>query len=397
MRSTGLKAVLSVVLLMALTVMLSSCQKKSSPTQSNNNGPGPTSGAHISGVVKDDTGGVVRDVVLHVVYPMASAIQKAAAPMTPSQVVFFDVDQVLDTACGLGGHAPLPDGVVIKIFWDRNNNGIADSTDPQPPLCADPPECAQGPFQTVNMNEFVINGVGLALGAGLFYADQGMYTVGDVLTPNRYFARIYCGDGNVLYESDLVDIPPGPSDRALTFHCTSCEGAPAAPAWSFSQPYPNPTLDSVTVRFGLLVNSSTLVTLVYPDRRVDTLMHGSLSSGGHTSRFRLTATYPNGVYTVRMNAGTYQNSGLFVKNIQDSEVLRGTAGIAYSGPDGTFTFDTPAGTLLDRRDSAGRSAGSARLNTVKVVATKLGYVVADTTFDVADGQDYSLNLRLHAQ
>jgi hypothetical protein len=71
----------------------------------------------------------------------------------------------LDTTCS--GPVHIPDGWLIKIFWDSDSSGV-DPSDPQPTLCAAPPTCTGGPNQTCNYNRFYFNGTALGTGPGYF-------------------------------------------------------------------------------------------------------------------------------------------------------------------------------------------------------------------------------------
>jgi len=380
-------------LLIALIVV--SCAKKN-PTAPKDNGNGiPQGTARISGVVHDSSGAVIPNVALHIVYVFAGPADTPDAPQVPSSVTLFDTSQVLVTECG--GTTPIPDSVMIEIFWDRNSNG-PDSTDPQPPLCDNPPDCPNElpPF-TVNMIEFPVNGVAVGLGAGHFYQERNFATAGDVLRPNRFYGRIYCSDGNVLYTSDVIDVPAGLSEREMHFHCTPCSGAPAAPAWRFDQPYPNPATDSVTVDFGLQQTSQALLTILWPDgTHMDSILSTRLSSGGKSVAFDLGAR-PNGLYAVQLNAGAYQAQASLLKNVSGSDTLRGMDPAVYSGNDGKFTFDAAAGQVIHKRGAHNDDQGTATLSKLKVVTIKSGYQIADTTIDLVNQQSYNVNLTLRTQ
>jgi hypothetical protein len=379
-----------IAVMMAGLFAIVSCHKNSTPTQPNDHTV-PGSGAHITGVVHETNGAVLTDVLLHVVYEFPADQQKRMEPMVPSVTNFYDTSQVLDTACD--SNVPLSDGVVVKIFWDRNSNG-PDPSDPQPPLCANPPDCDDATVGTVNITEFTVNSVASELAPGLFWADRNFATIGEILSPNRFFARIYCSDGRVLYESDAVNLAQGFSEVPLHFHCYPCVGAPEVPAWALDQPYPNPATDSVLIHYGLQENAEAMVTLVWPNQHVDTLASGSINSGGHSHSLRLSTEYPNGLYTVRMNSSAYQNAAVFLKNESDSTVLRATREVTSTDHDGAFGFYTQAGTVIQQRGTSGQPLGPLELNRVRVVATRVGYEIADTTFSVADLHEYSLSFRL---
>jgi len=380
---------------LAIAMSLASCKKEKTPTNSNPNQI-PSDVARISGSVHDAAGNPISDVFLHIVYPQAAPVMMIGVPQTPTTAVFMDVSEVLFTECD--GSVPLPDGVMVKIFWDRNSNGPDDS-DPPPPLCDNPPECRSGPPLTVNFTEFPINGVAQELGAGLFVSERAFHTIGDMLEPNRFYARILCADGRTLYTSQVLDLPGGPSTQVLHFTCTGCTGAPVVPQWVLNPSYPNPATDSVTLSFGLQEAAHALVTLRGNARgRVDTLVNQTLPSGPRLQRAALssaaTGRIANGLYAVRLQAGTFDQQQDLLKNDTTTVRLQNTEAAVTTTSDGSFTLDAPAGISFVRRGDQGDSLGTATLSRLRVVAIKVGFVVSDTTFEVSGGQAYSVNFVL---
>jgi hypothetical protein len=111
-----------------------------------------------------------------------------AAPAWAQFIVFFyETDQMLTTMCG--GVIPIPDGVQVQIMWDRGALGES-AEDTLAPLCYAPPECLSGPNGTVNRNTFVMNGVAVEFGAGYFFMEVPMISVGTLPNPNRWYLRI---------------------------------------------------------------------------------------------------------------------------------------------------------------------------------------------------------------
>ncbi|MBU0692184.1 hypothetical protein KKC97_12945 [bacterium] len=104
----------------------------------------------------------------------------------------------LTTECD--GSTPLPDGRIVRIFADADYDG-PDPEDPQPTLCADPPDnCAQG---TVNIDQFTTNGVSVSLGAGYFASSPTLVSYGGLPPYFFYYLRIYEADGTtVLWTTD---------------------------------------------------------------------------------------------------------------------------------------------------------------------------------------------------
>jgi hypothetical protein len=377
-----------VAMFVALSFAFVSCEKTKPPTGPDNNPPVGT--AHVTGQVRDAAGQPVADAALHLVYVFTA--ESRAADLDEPSVTFFQSEVPLMTECG--GTVPIPDGVMVKIFWDRNGNGPDDSDQP-PPLCDHPLECDDGPVGTVNIIEFAFNGLTSGMGPGMFYSDPGLVTVGDVLDPNRFFARIYCLDGNVLYTSNVVVAPSGVSDAVLHFECTSCNGAPAVPEWFLTQSYPNPAVDSITVPFGLQVTGEATVLLsAVVERGTDTLFSGRMWSGGHEIDADLTDR-PNGLYHVRLLSGGYSASHTLLRNVTDYDRLRANDSAVWTAQDGTFSLDAAAGAIIERRGGQGESQGTAALSRLKVVAVKTGYAAADTTFEISDGANCTLSLTLH--
>jgi hypothetical protein len=384
---TPLRVLSPVIVLVLLALALNSCRKNErNPVAP----PGPTrETAHISGRVRDASDQPLANVALHMVYVLDQP--GAAEPMQPSVVTFVNLTQILYTECG--GSTPLLDGVIVRILWDQNGNG-PDDLDQPPPLCDAPPDCEAGPARTVNINEFPINGEVLELGAGLFYMDPAMVTVADQLSPNRFYTRIYCADGRVLYTSNVVEPPSGPSEMPLTFTCTPCEGAPVVPDWQLDQSYPNPAVDSVTFHFGVREAADVLLTLGPITGTVtDTVAVGHYWSGGHSIDTVL-GDRPNGLYEVHLSAGSFDARHTLLKNVEDYNRLRITRAAALSELDGSFSFEAAAGETVQRRGRQGEVEGSSVLTRLKVVAIRSGYQMSDTTLDVAAGGDYAVNLRL---
>ncbi len=116
----------------------------------------------------------------------------------------------LVTVCG--GATPVPDGRVIKIFWDNDNNG-ADIDDPQAPLCLVPPDCETGPVGTHNYNEFAMNGTSGVGAAGYFATEQNFISAGAVPAPATFYLRVYEPDATtILWTSSVKTFVSGPQD-----------------------------------------------------------------------------------------------------------------------------------------------------------------------------------------
>lgn len=121
-------------------------------------------------------------------------------------LIHAEPSAALTTTCG--GATPIPDGTIVKIFWDTDSDG-PDNEDPQPILCTNPPDC-NDPFNSVNFIEFEMNGVFQGLGAGFFLTDPAFSCTGTIPTPNRYYLRIYEPDNTtVLWTSTIFSVVVG--------------------------------------------------------------------------------------------------------------------------------------------------------------------------------------------
>jgi hypothetical protein len=107
----------------------------------------------------------------------------------------------LTTTCN--GSTPIPDGRTVKIFWDADSDG-PDLTDPQPIVCDEPPMCDTGPPQTVNYNQFTLNGAATGHGPGYFEPELLFTQPYDMPTPPRFYLRVYDTDGTTLLWTSAV-------------------------------------------------------------------------------------------------------------------------------------------------------------------------------------------------
>ncbi len=119
---------------------------------------------------------------------LASLLLIVAPVWAQFTIIMSETDQMLTTTCA--GTTPIPDGTQVQIMWDVDSSGTETAADVPAPLCADPPLCLTGPPQTVNMNSFVMNGVSVELGAGYFYMESALSSVGTIIYPNRFYLRI---------------------------------------------------------------------------------------------------------------------------------------------------------------------------------------------------------------
>lgn len=366
--------------------------KSEDPKDPGDGGTGgiPAGVARIAGRTLDGAGNGVADVDVRVTYELAT-VGPFAEPQTGAVSIFY-TNQTLYTECN--GIIPLSDGIPVRIFWDQNSNG-PDASDPQPPLCDDPPTCESGPARTANFNEFTINGQALELGAGKFFTELAFVTVGDVLEPSLIYLRIYCNDGAILYTSRVMTIPEGPSDIEFVFDsCTVCDDPPIIPEWALGQAYPNPTTRTATYYYGLRdAAAASMVMQRVGSNRVDTLFQAARSSGGHVDSI-VFGSRGNGLYDYRFRAGSYSANKQILLNVEELSNVRLQESLSRSASNGDYIFDTAAGVNIDRRDESGLSQGLTSLNRIHVLASKAGYFDVDSTITVASQDSVFLLLTM---
>ncbi len=354
----------------------------------------PAGMTRLYGNVRDQNNQPLSDVAMHVVYQVESPgiIHEVA---TPSNTVFYYIGTPLTTECN--GSTPIPDGIPIQIYWDVDSDG-PDSTDPQPPLCANPPECEDGPAQTVNLIQFAFNGDAVLEGPGTFYMESPLVTIGDVLSPNRFYLRVFCADGNVLWESNVLDVPQGPAEMPVeAFECDSCDGIPVIPEWGLDQSYPNPAQDNVTIPFSLESAATALITLRdLSTNGMDTLLHETRPAGSQTHTFEV-GNIANGLYEYRFFASSFSDDGQLLKNQTDFEILEATLPRNWSDGSGAYRFDTAAENVILLRDEANASHGSDVLDRLAIVAIKPGYITVDTSIVLVSAESLRVDLTLIPQ
>ncbi|MCC6476802.1 T9SS type A sorting domain-containing protein [bacterium] len=116
-------------------------------------------------------------------------------------VLLYSSEQLITDACEGGDF--VPDGTVIKVFWDANGNG-PDTTDAQPVEGAGPMEC--------NFNQFTVNGAGFGLPGGFFTETAFSIPTGVPDSPS-YYLKI-CLDANELqWVTDTFVVSAGLQER----------------------------------------------------------------------------------------------------------------------------------------------------------------------------------------
>ncbi|MCC6475630.1 hypothetical protein IT157_01130 [bacterium] len=126
----------------------------------------------------------------------------------------------LTTTCG--GATGLPDGTVIKIYYDADDDG-PDFTDPQPTVCSLPPECETGPTGSCNFNEMPINGEAAGAGPGYFYTPTGFSIPTLTPDPSGFYFRVFEADNvTTLWTSTVFHVMAGLQDVVLTSADWTC-------------------------------------------------------------------------------------------------------------------------------------------------------------------------------
>jgi hypothetical protein len=382
---------LKLLSLCALAVLLSSSCKEKDETNPTG-GNGVTAGlVRIHGIVADTAGVPLSDATFRVIYPITQG-RAEADPQVPSAANFY-TEQVLTTQCG--GSIPLSDGTMVKIFWDANSNG-PDDVDTQPPLCPGAPDCEPSSPGYVSINEIPINGASPEVGVpGTFYSMITFNTTGDVFDPSRFYGRIYCADGGVMYTSQVMLVPAGPSEQRMTFTCdTTCGGVPEIPQWALGQAYPNPALASASILYSLRdATTAVLTATLAGSNRMDTLVNLALPAGTRTASLSF-AGRSNGLYRYALAAGGYSNHAAVLYNLTSLSLLQNQPALATSDNGGAYTFDCAASDVLSLRDASNHATGVATLDHVRVIVTRSGYQDKDTTLAITSGQNLELNLRL---
>jgi hypothetical protein len=157
---------------------------------------------------------MVRSLAVVAVLLFVFSVSAHAQPFQATWMFIPDSGAALTTTCG--GATPIPDGRVIKIYWDQDSDGV-DDTDPRPTLCALPPSCTTGPLGTVNYIQFTMNGTARGYGAGYFRTTSNFSST-SAITPQRYYLRIFeTGDTTqVLWTSGVHTLTSGSQQIKLS-------------------------------------------------------------------------------------------------------------------------------------------------------------------------------------
>ncbi|MCC6477358.1 hypothetical protein IT157_09925 [bacterium] len=135
--------------------------------------------------------------MLRLLAMMLVATSQLFAEGTPPVALFYTFDgSICDQ--GLNKGTPIPDGSVVKVYWDLNGNG-PDEKDFQPAIGSE--------AENVNWNTYVINSDSLIKVKGMIATDPGFCVVGLLPDVPRYYFRI-CLDGKSL-TSDVFTLVSG--------------------------------------------------------------------------------------------------------------------------------------------------------------------------------------------
>lgn len=375
------------ILLLTLTsLVFLSCKKEEDDQPT---GPVETPPENVIGTVTDQNGAPLANVQMHIVY---SVLAVPTSPLddsqNPTQAIFW-TEQTLTTDCD--SDVPLAEGTNIYVMWDADNDHTPSAGDRLPTLCTTEP-CG---FQTVNFNQFTLNGIALGLGAGMFGTELAFSTYGEHLDPSRFYLEIRCTDGNVLWRSEMVDVPDGLSDQPLdSVHCFACVGSPVGET-TLGFAYPNPAHDEVTIPFTLRANSDvTISTRSLSTGAVATRFQGAVEQGIQTRSLDI-SEIPNGLYVYSMNASGFAGQDTLLKNVSNNSDLRGEPALAITDSEGKFKLNTPYGAMITLRGASSDPLGeSLPLDSVRIVALINGYLPADTTIALSAAEQHTLNLRL---
>ncbi len=376
-----------ILLLTLASFVFLSCKKEEDDPPTD---PVETPPENVIGTVTDQNGAPLANVQMHIVY---SVVAVPASPLdeiaNPTQAIFF-TEQVLTTSCD--SDIPLADGTNILVMWDADNDHEYSAGDRQPTVCLNPEDCG---FQTVNFNQFALNGVAIGLGPGTFMTDPAFTTVGEHLEPSRFYLEIRCSDGNVLWRSEMVDIPDGLSDQPLdSMHCFPCVGSPVGET-TLGFAYPNPAQDEVTIPFTLRATSDvTISTRSLSTGAVATRFQGAVEQGAQTRSLDL-SEIPNGLYVYSMNSNGFAGQDTLLKNVSDNNELRGEPALTSTDGEGKFKMNAPFGASIALREASSNPLGeSLPLDSVRVVAILNGYLPSDTTIALSAAEQHNLSIRL---
>lgn len=382
--------------LILLTILLCAILSCKNEEDAQPTGPGENPTENVIGTVTDLSGTPLANVQMHLVYRVDDI---STIPLDDSQnptLAVFYTEQMLTTECD--GDIPLADGTPVYVMWDADNDGQPSAGDRLPTVCANPPDdCG---FQTVNYNQFSINGVEMELGPGRFVTDPAFSTYGEHLEPSRFYLEVRCSDGNVLWRSEMVEVPDGLSDQPLTeFACTQCEGAPIGET-TMGHIYPNPipSSDDATLPFTLRDHGTvTIQTRSLSTGIVTTHFQDTLAPGAH-EQFVDHFSLPNGMYVYTMSASAFFGRDTLLKNISSAETLRGTSALTTTDGEGNFALNAPFGMTITGRTLSNNPIGeSLPLDSVRVVAILNGYLPADTMISLASASQHTLSLRLRPE
>ena len=202
---------------------------------------------------------------------------------------------------------PLPDGTVIEIHQDLDNDG-PDTNDPMPRVGDQP--------GNVNYDHFTINGIELGIGPGRFYTDPAWSSVNS-LPPgsNSWYLVVRCSDSVVFhYTTENYFFTPNPTEvyTEEDWTCIDCISDAVSPGnppvirhYALHQNYPNPFNPETSIAFDL-AESGPVILSVYNliGQEVASLVNGMQDAGRHIVRFDA-MNLSSGVYLYRITANNF--------------------------------------------------------------------------------------------
>ena len=120
------------------------------------------------------------------------------------------VEPPLTDQC-VGGN-PIPDGYLVEIYWDADNDG-PDADDTPPVVGSGPGEC--------NFNSFLTRGEEF-FGQACGFATDPAFSMNTVLEPARFWLRVWTGDEGVCLRSNSFTISGGIHDYFFTHDDFTC-------------------------------------------------------------------------------------------------------------------------------------------------------------------------------
>jgi hypothetical protein len=259
------------------------------------------------------------------------------------------IEPQLTDECGAG--IPLPDGTIIEIRWDQDNDG-PDADDDLYPV---------GPgFLQANFNQFEMNGAELLAAPGGFYAESGFVVNYGIPSPSRYWLRICVPNADRYWRSDVfvlhggyeeVNFGQAPGNIPMVCveaACTGCVPPPAPTGLSattnlcqrvdlaWTAYTADPTVDSILVR-----RNGIVIGVVAP--AVTSFTDVEINTGGQTP-FDIVARKIDGTdtcYSLPNSAnGNYRRVPLTPLNVAATDNLCDVVAVTWTNPFSVLSMDS---------------------------------------------------------